>query len=117
MYCVCSGRGVFAPWFLLAVSFDTLFLADSVAGQYAPWNLGFDDVVPLRCDAMGGSTRGQADGCSRRPSSGREQGRLEYEPRLWDTTLRSAARHGMSTTTRSRYWGGVCRDLAKAGHG
>lgn len=77
-----------------------------------------DSMTLYRCGAMRwvAAPEGRRTGARDVPRADGNN-RLEYEPRLWDTTLRSAARHGMSTTTRSRYWGGVCRDLAKAGHG
>lgn len=99
------GCGVFL-WFLLTVQFDT-----SILWRQCRWTIRtMESRIRWRCTAAvrcdGWQHRGQADGYSRRPSSGWEQCRLEYEPRLWDTTLRSAARHGMSTTTTtSRYLG------------
>jgi hypothetical protein len=106
---------------LLAVLLDTSIFGkgDSVAGLgqrnlYPPWNLGFDDVVPLRCDAMGGSTEGRRTGA-------RDVRRGDGNKVIWNTslgsgTLRCGPLHDMSITTRSRYWGGVCRDLAKPSH-
>lgn len=78
----------------LAIPFNTLFFADSVAGEYTPWNLGFDGVVPLRCDAMGGSTEGRRTGA-------RDVPRADGSKVVWNTSLGSGTPpcgplHGMA---------------------